>query len=157
MDAFLNITIKNCYWLYPIKQRKTPSFDGVLLYFIVIILDRYIILTIQVQRFDFVISVVVFGWFYIAVYSFFLQKFSVAELLKKQTKTSVMLKNGWIFRLFFDFCNNKQPTRVGSPFFQLSWGFYIFFATKYLSVWSRLYIDEMYLSFAKSFWSALSS
>lgn len=64
------------------------------MYFSAIILDRYIRLTIQVQRFDFVISVVVFGWFYIAVYSiFFLQKFSVAELLKKQTKTYVMLKN----------------------------------------------------------------
>lgn len=64
------------------------------MYFSAIILDRYIRLTIQVQRFDFVISVVVFGWFYIAVYSIFLQKFSVAELLKKQTKTFVMLKNG---------------------------------------------------------------
>ena len=59
-----------------------------------IILDRYIRLTIQVQRFDFVISVVILVGFILPFIHFSLQKFLVAELLKKQTKTSVMLKNG---------------------------------------------------------------
>lgn len=97
-------------------------------------------MTIQVQRFDFVISVVIFGWFYIAVYSIFFAKIFSCGIVEKADENLRIAQKRLVFRSFFDFLQQQTADACRfTVFFQLSWGLHIFCDKIFVGLKSLVY------------------